>query len=286
MSILTYPSHSPYLPKHIPLSAIFHKTSDFTSSSLESVFAGHDLIISTISGGDYDLQIRIIDAAVASGVRWFMPHEFGQDSLNKSVQERIPRSMVRAKVIDYLRHVSDTISAFEWVAVATGCILDSMLISGDLGFDLQWQSASIHGTGNERFAATSLTRAGAVTANVIRNWNRVKNQYIYAAGVLVSANEILDSLERLTGSTWSAGFSDVEGCIREGESRIERGFPDAGMFLMERSILYDEQLDAVRAFQDQDAKGILQLEPEDVNTIVGEALHSLEHRGKPGCGCE
>jgi hypothetical protein len=262
------------------------RTSDFSSSSLESAFAGHDLIISTISGGDYDLQVRIIDAAVASGVRRFIPHEFGQDSLSKGVQERIPRSTVRARVIDYLRHVSDTTAAFEWVAVAIGCILDSMLISGDLGFDLQWQSATIHGTGNERFAATSLGRVGVVTASVIRNWNEVKNQYIYAAGVLVSAKEILASLERLTGSTWSAGFSDVEGCVREGESRIERGFPDAGMFLMERSILYDEQLDAVCAFQDQDAKEILQLEPDDVNNIVGEALHSFKHRGKPGCGCE
>ncbi|KAF2795208.1 isoflavone reductase family protein [Melanomma pulvis-pyrius CBS 109.77] len=286
ISVLTYPSHSPYIPPHVPPNAIDHRTSDFSSQSLESVFAGQNLVISTIAGGDYDLQVRIIDAAIAAGVKRFIPHEFAQDSLNRGLQERIPRSQTRARIIDYLRGVSITHTAFEWVAVAVGCILDKMLVSGDLGFDLQWESATIHGTGTEKFAATSLGRVGVVIASVVRNWHMVKNQFVYAAGVLVSANEVLASLERSTTSTWSVGYSTVDDCIREGELRIERGFPDSGMFLMERSILYDESLNAANAFQHQSVNGLLQLESETVEAIVGEAYHVFKHRGKPGCGCE
>lgn len=227
----------------------------------------------------------MIDAAIAVGVRRFMPHEFGQDSMNTGVQERIPPNAVRARLVDRLRCAHGTSTLLEWVAVAVGCILDSMLASGDIGFDLQWQSATIHGSGSEHFAATSLRRVGIVTASIIRNWNKVKNQYLYAASALTSAKEVVACLERSTGSTWSAGYSGVDDCVKEGRSRIERGFPDAGMLLMERSILYDESLDAMRVFQDQDAKGILQLEPENVDSIVREALHSFGHRGQLGCGC-
>ncbi|KAF2703332.1 hypothetical protein K504DRAFT_485896 [Pleomassaria siparia CBS 279.74] len=286
LSILTYPSQSLYLPPHVPSNAIHHRTSDFSSSSLESAFAGQDLVITTISGGDYEAQVRIIDAAVAAGVRQFMPHEFGQDSLCKGVQERIPRNAAQFRIIGYLRNVSLTHPNFEWVAVAVGCILDGMLVSGDLGFDIQWQSATVPGTGTELFAATSLERAGTVVGSIVRNWHEVKNQFVYAAGVLVSANEVLTSLEKFTASKWSIGYSDVDDCIREGESRIERGYPDSGLFLMERSVLYDRDLNAVFAFQQKCANGALQLEPETVDAIVEHAVHTFKHRGKPGCGCE
>jgi hypothetical protein len=125
-----------------------------------------------------------------------------------------------------------------------------------------------------------------VIARILQNWSLVKNQYIYATGVLVSAKQILASLERWTNSTWSAGYSDVEDCVREGLSRVERGYPGAGMSLLKRSVLYDQKLDAVRAFHNRDAKRILLLEPETVHEIVGEALHSFKHRGKPRCGCD
>jgi hypothetical protein len=137
LSIITYPSQSPYLPAHVPANRVAHKTSDFSSTSLVSVFAGQDLVISTIAEGAHDLQVRIINAAVDAGVRHFIPYEFGQDSLNTGVQERIPQGAIHAKTLDYLRHVSSTNDAFDWVAVAVGCVLDSMLVSGDLGFDLQ-----------------------------------------------------------------------------------------------------------------------------------------------------
>jgi len=80
---------------------------------LQESFAGYDLIISTMSGGDSDLQVHIIDAAVAAGVKWFIPDEFGHETLNKIIQSRIPKYAGRAIVIGHLQHMSISDPTFE-----------------------------------------------------------------------------------------------------------------------------------------------------------------------------
>ncbi|KAF2009246.1 hypothetical protein BU24DRAFT_85738 [Aaosphaeria arxii CBS 175.79] len=285
VTALTYPSQTIPPATNDPHFPIQHKKSDFTDSSLRSSLAGQDLVISTTAAGDYHFQVRIIDAAIAAGVTRFVPNEFGQDSLNEEIQQRMPQSAQRAKVIDYLRRTSHARPDFEWCAVATGCILDTLLPSGDLGFDLQWQSASIHGTGHEFFAASSLERVGLVMASIIRRWDQTKNKYLYAAGVLTTAQSILGCLERCSEATWSTSYSDVEECVREGHSRIQRGWPDSGMFLLGKSVLFDEELRAIDVFNDYNANGLLQLEPETVSEIVEQTYRKFKDRGKPGCGC-
>jgi hypothetical protein len=241
-----------------------------------------------MSGGDYQLQIRIIDALVAAGVTRFIPHEFGYDTLNQGIQARIPKYAGRAKVLEHLQNnISISNPKFEWIGIATGLTLDASLISGDLGFDMQWHSATVHGIGTEPFAASSLERVGQVVRSVCQHWDRIESHYIYAAGVVTSANEVLRYAEQATGRKWAVGNHNVHDSVREGQARIERGFPDAGMALLERSVLYDEQLDGFAPFtsRDSNANHILDLQPESVRNIVESAFHDLQHYGKPGCGC-
>lgn len=285
VTVLTYPSQTLSLPAHVSADTIKHRMSDFSSESLQAALKSQDLVISTTSGSDSELQIRIVDAAVAAGVKRFIPHEFGQDTLNKNIQARISKYGGRAEVLSHLRQIRESDPSFEWVAVATGYTLDRGLISGDLGLDMEWHSATIHGIGTESFAVSGLERVGLVILKVIQHWDQIKNSYIYAAGAITSANEILRSAERITGCEWTVGNYDVEDCVREGEARIKRGFPDAGMTLLERSVLYDEGLNACSPFQQQSSNDVLQLPSESIDKIVETAFHDLKRHGKPGCGC-
>jgi hypothetical protein len=124
-----------------------------------------------------------------------------------------------------------------------------------------------------------------VVLQVIQYWDQIKSHYIYAAGVVTSANEVLRCAEKATGREWTAGNYDVEDSVREGKARIERGFPDAGMALLERSVLYDEELNAYAPFRSTSSNQSLQLQTESVQDIVDKAYHDLQHYGKPGCGC-
>lgn len=238
-----------------------------------------------MAGGDSDLQLRIVDAIVAARVQRFVPDEFSHDSLNEQLQARLPKHAARAKVVNHLETLSKTNPDFEWIAVATGYTLDTSLTNGSMGFDMEWHSATVHGAGTEPFAASSLARLGHVVARVLAHWETVKNQYIYAAGTVTSANEVLKAAENVTGHEFAVGNHDVEECIQEGRKRIQRGYPDTGIFLLERSVLYDKQLGAVAPFQTRSANELLSLAPESVEDIVATAYHDLKHLGKPGCGC-
>ncbi|KAF2125649.1 isoflavone reductase family protein [Dothidotthia symphoricarpi CBS 119687] len=281
ISILTHPSHPLSLPPHIPPNTITHKTSDFTPSSLHAAFLAQDLLISITSGTDTALQTRIITAALAAGVPRFIPHEFTHDTQNPRIQSRLPASAARAKV---LAHLAAQDGQIEYVGVATGYALDAALASGEMGFDLAWHSATMHGAGTEVFPASSLAYVGRVVAAVVRRWDVVRNSYIYAAGVLTCAEEVLGAVERVTGREWTVGRYGVEECVREGGERIKRGFLDSGVELLERSLLYDGGVGGVEPFRTRGAREILGLEGETVQGVVEAAYHAFKHRAE-GCGC-
>ncbi|USP78681.1 hypothetical protein yc1106_05955 [Curvularia clavata] len=285
ITVLTYPSQTLKLLSEISTIHLQHKTSDFTSPALQAAFTGHDIVISTVAGSDSELQIRIINAVIAAGVKRFIPHEFSHDSLNGQLQARLPKHAERANVISHLKSLSEGNPNLEWTAISTGYTLDANLLSGDMGFDMEWHSVTIHGTGTELFAASSLTRVGQVVARVIANWEKTKYQYIYAAGTVTSANEVLRAIEKATGQQFAVGHYGVEECIEEGQKRIERGYPDSGLALLERSVLYDKQLDASTPFRTHTTNDMLGLAAESVDAIVTEVYHSFRRLGKPSCGC-
>ena len=275
---------------HAPLSStqgVTYHEHDF-STSLTPLFLDlkPDIVISTTSGGIYETQKAAIDSAIEAEIPRFVPAEFGHDSLNTKLQSRLPPSRERARTIEYLQQQAKD-GGVQWVAFATGATLDRGLLSGNMGIDLKWQSATLHGEGHERFPASSSPWIGRVMLAVIEHWQEVKNEYIYASGMTISANEVIAGLEQETGKTFEVGRADVEQCVYEAERRLTSGFPDAGMFLMERSVLYDEDMNAVGPFDQHDAKDRLGLKPENLHDIIHGVLHDEKHHGgKPGCGCD
>ncbi|PSN68256.1 hypothetical protein BS50DRAFT_600148 [Corynespora cassiicola Philippines] len=284
--VVTYPSQRPWLPQLAASDTVGHRISDFSSDSLKVVLTGADLAISTISGGSFDFQVRLIDAAVAAGVSRFIPCEFANDTLNVPVQRRIPRYVERAKVIDHLRTVSQSNVHLEWVAIAVGVIIDEALLDGFLGFDFEWQSANIPGNGIDEFPVTSSQRVGLVVRRVIELWDQVKNQFLYTAGTLTCAETIKGILEKTMGTTWALSYSDSEDCVREGKRRIEMGLTDSGMVLFERSILYDHRLSASDSFRSRNANQTLGLDSEDLDTVILQTYRQHRSRARPGCGCD
>ena len=243
------------------------------------------LVISTVRGGSFDIQKEIIDCAVECGVPRFMPSEFGQDSLNEKVQKRLPPSRERARIVEYLRELSQD-GKISWAAVATGVDLDRGLLNGTLGFNLKWESATLHGRGYEKFAASSSGWIGQAVVAIVDKWEQVENQYLYAAGTVTSADDIIAVIERAVGKTFEVGRGEVDECVREAAKRIDQGYPDAGMFLYGRSVLYDQTLNATRPFKSDDAKNNLGLESQKLEDLIDSVLHQHRHHGGGiDCGC-
>lgn len=283
-------SQSPDLPPALlefRISHHQHPNSAFTSVEtlpqiLSSLSPPADLVISTAHGGDYALQTTYITACLTAKIAGFMPAEFGHDSLNPVVQDLLPPYAERARVIEFLKGKE---SAIEWVGLATGCDMSKRLVDGNIGIDLAWQSATVFGSGNEVFAASTSDFIGAAVVRVIEHWDELRNRYLCLSGLRTSYRRILDVLEREMQREFEVGYLDRGEGVKEARKRIEMGWPDAGMFLLERSVLADEG--CFGGFvRDRDMLGKLGLEEEEeLEKVVNAVVHQIQHRGKGGCGC-
>jgi len=204
-------------------------------------------------------------------------------------------------VIDYLRSIardqigdrsSCTLSdaefrdtaAIQWAALATVYPLASRLGRGQLGLDIKWRSGTVYGNGDERFAIASEEYVGRAVMGIVDDWERYQGRYIRSCEAVTCINDVVKALEKAKGQEWTIVRVEKEKCGEEAEKRLQGGWPDAGMFLAERSLLCDEG--AWSGFwQDEEVVHGLGLLRRDLDDILHELLH--EHRSQRGdCGCD
>lgn len=285
-------SHQPNLPDSLPASKLTlhsHPSSTLTSlesltNLLSSLSPPADLVISAAHGGDVPFQTTVIDASIAAHIHRFMPAEFGHDSRNPHIHTLLPPYVSRAKVLDVVKQRAGD-GDIEYIGLATGLSdFGGRLLDGNLGIDLQWESATVFGTGDVVFPISTPAFVAEACAAVISHWDEWKNQYICVSGTVTSFNELVKVLGREMGCLFEVGHLEVKEGRAEARRRIDGGWPDAGMFLLERSVLADEW--SFEGF-DKNAStreklGLLEL---SLKTLVKGAVHDYKHHGKGGCGC-
>jgi hypothetical protein len=94
---------------------------DYTLPSLTSAFHGQDAIISCLPMRAIQQEIVCIDAAIAAGVKWFVPSEWGCPTTPEMV-ELLPILGVKQKSVEYLRKKEK--EGLNWTAVCPGLFLD------------------------------------------------------------------------------------------------------------------------------------------------------------------
>jgi hypothetical protein len=117
ITVLTRPTSK----STFPASATVIKT-DYSPSSLASAFKDQDAVISIVGNEGFADQAKIIDAAIAAGVKRFIPSEFGSDTANPTVREIVPVFNGKKQVVDYLKTKES--ATFSWTAFITGPFFD------------------------------------------------------------------------------------------------------------------------------------------------------------------
>ena len=143
-----------------------------------------------------------------------------------------------------------------WTGLATGCILEPALRPGGvLWFDTDWKGATIYGTGDERWGASSLGWIGRYVRKIVedvfedgvgedgqaRGRRMAEGRYLRRYEFVTSQNGILrclKSLGEVSGEEWTAEKGELNDCEREAEKRMERGFLDGAMMLREPRVLF------------------------------------------------
>jgi len=96
---------------------------DFSFDSLYQDLTGQDAVICTLGSVEgFRDQARIIDAAIAAGVKRFIPSEFGSDTTSRYVLKIVPVFGPKVEAIDYLK--SRESAVFSWTSVIPGILFD------------------------------------------------------------------------------------------------------------------------------------------------------------------
>lgn len=172
------------------LSTVTVKAVDYNSvSSLAAALQGQDAVVSAVGLPGLQGQNLIIDAAVAAGVKRFLPSEFGSDLSNPKTSQ-LPIFSYKVATQIYVEEKAAQNPDFTYTLVRTGAFLDWGL---EMAFLLDWKTGKprIYDSGNQPFSTTTLASVGLAVVGVLSSPDETKNRAVYVQDMQTSQNRIL-----------------------------------------------------------------------------------------------
>jgi uncharacterized protein YbjT (DUF2867 family) len=194
---------------------------DYSShESLVAALKGQDAVISAISGV-WETQIALIDAAVAAGVKRFLPSEFGSDTENPKVRN-LPMIGDKVKITDYVTEKSKT-TGLTYTAVASNAFLDWGL-EKDVILKTSDSKPLIVNGGNLPFSTTTLDTIGDAVVGVLTHPEETKNRHIRVHDMITTQNELLAIAKEVAPNRpWAQIDVDLDSWQAEAGARLAKG---------------------------------------------------------------
>ncbi|SPJ91015.1 related to 2`-hydroxyisoflavone reductase [Fusarium torulosum] len=191
--------------------------------SLKTALQGQDAVVSTASAALLSRQPLIIDAAIAAGVKRFIPSEYGINT--RTVEHAGLKAMLEAKIktVDYLIEKSKETPSFSWTGLSTGLFFDWGLLHTFIGFNKSAKSARIVDSGSEPFSTSNLPFIGKAVAAILANPEKTANKYITIASFTTTQNEILKFIEEESGEKWSRQSVTSAELNKAGHEKLSQG---------------------------------------------------------------
>lgn len=190
---------------------------------LASVLEGQDiLILSPPLSNIVGLQKPAIRAAAKVGLPWILPSEFGPDPFAGQLAEENGLLQAKKEVRDYIEEVGVS----SWVSVTVGPWYDVSIGLGLWGIDIKGRKATIWRGAEAKVNTATVGHTGEAIAAVVSlpeaELAKYKNSAVYAPSFYLTQREILDAVQRASGTTdadWDItprDFKDVEVQYEEG----------------------------------------------------------------------
>ncbi|KAJ6139044.1 hypothetical protein N7471_005530 [Penicillium samsonianum] len=192
--------------------------------SLKAALSGQDAVVSTLNVGAVpkSTHLRLIDAAVATGVKRFIPSEYGCDTSNPLVS-KLPVFGDKISVQEHLKNVAQR-SGLSYSLLITGPFLDWGL---EKGFVLNLAGpATLYDGGDRRFSSTTLSGVGKGVVGIINNLEATENSTIYIDEARVTQNELLE----LSGKSLETKIVQTSDLEQEAFAELAKPAPNPAIF--------------------------------------------------------
>jgi uncharacterized protein YbjT (DUF2867 family) len=231
--------------------------------SLKNALAGQDVVVSTLGMGPVprDIHLRLVDAAVAAGVKRFVPSEYGCDTTNPNTA-KLPVFGDKVAVLEHLKKANKE-SGLSYSLLITGPFLDWGLKVGFL-LNTSGPVAELYDGGERKFSTTTLADVSRGVAGIINNLSETENKTVYVSSATVSQKQLL-ALSGKSLETKSVPTVDEE---KQGFEELSKSAPNPMVFaakFLHRAIFgegFGSEFDSTKLFNK--AFGLTPLSDEDI----------------------
>jgi uncharacterized protein YbjT (DUF2867 family) len=192
--------------------------------SLKSAFQGQDAVVSVIGDAGVLSQKAMVDAAVAAGVKRFLPSNFGSNMSNPN-SRKLPVFGRKVVVEDYLVEKSKT-TDLTYSFVYVGGLTD-FGIKGKVIMDLSQYTPKIFNGGEAEFSTTSMPTVGDAVVGVLSHPEETKNRAVYTSEATFSQQYLLSLAKKAApNKPWAPVDVDLDVVVQGAMKRLAEGNHD------------------------------------------------------------
>ncbi|KAE8452548.1 hypothetical protein EG329_000451 [Mollisiaceae sp. DMI_Dod_QoI] len=246
---------------------------DFTSKvSLTTALKGIDAVVSAVGHQGVENQHILIDAAIAAGVKRFIPSEYGSCTTSPKV-ENLPIYIPMIKTRKYVQEKAKA-GEITWTVLACGGFL-SFLFDTPTLFDFANHKATLFDEGDNRISTTSMPNVGKAIAAILKNSDATKNKVLHTSEVIVTQNKVLAIAKELKPEiNWDTTKVQTSAMLKEGLEQLSAG--DFSMPVLMKLIgataLGGDAYGSAYDETDNELLGIKELTEADLKQLVADRL--------------
>ncbi|KAF5021798.1 hypothetical protein F66182_6173 [Fusarium sp. NRRL 66182] len=193
-------------------------------SSLESLTAalqGQDAVVSVVTTLAIPSQDLLIDAAVAAGVKRFLPSEFGSNLAVPSVR-KYPTFGAKVAIEEKLMALASQ-GKISYTFVFNSMFLDWCIDNG-IYLDYAKSEVTFYDGGETEFSATNLSTIGDAVVGVLSHPDETKDRNVYVQDTVISMKKLLDFAKQLNPSkAWTVKNVSLDDLTAQADAKIAQG---------------------------------------------------------------
>ncbi|XEV00922.1 hypothetical protein FSHL1_006209 [Fusarium sambucinum] len=235
--------------------------------SLTAALQGQDAVVSTVGSLAIPSQNLLIDAAVAAGVKRFLPSEFGSNLVVPSVR-KLPVFGTKVAIEDKLIELAKQ-GKISYTFVYNGIFLD-WGIKHNFFFDFSQPELTIWDQGDAEFSTTTLASVGDAVVGVLAHPEETQDRVVYIQDIVLTQNKVLELAKEVSpGKEWKVKHDKLDDVTAKSDANVAKGiydWPTLGPYLFRaifdsKSIPKFEKLDnelvGIKGVTEEQVKGFL-----------------------------
>ena len=192
--------------------------------SLKSAFQGQDAVVSVVGDAGIHSQKLMIDAAIAAGVKRFLPSNFGSNMANPN-SRKLPVFAPKVAVEDCLIEKSKT-TELTYTFVYIGGFTD-FGIQNKVIMDFSKYQPVLFNGGDSQFSSTSMPTVGDAVVGVLTHPKETRNRPVYVSEIIMSQAQLLSLAKQIApDKPWAPVTMDLDAVFVSGKERLMQGQHD------------------------------------------------------------